>query len=783
VTARPPYSLTPAEQQRIERIDQLLVLGGASVPELLAAAGDASWTVRRAAVAALAALGDEAVPRLWAWLVAERSSERAIAAVVDALVGSVGSTVNAAAIERLAHPKPPVAADAAAILGRRHAQEALAPLVATLAHADDNVAVATIEALGALGPAGVPAGAIEPLIAVVDSRSFFRAFPAVQVLARSGDPRAIKPIAALLDDPMFRDEAIRALGRTGSVLAIHPLCALLPGADTGESRVIATALADLVTRSEWSGAGAHVVQGLRTALAPSLGALAAALAGADTGERAALIRLLGRAGDAEVLPVLVALLGDPEVRDLAADAVKALGRGHDVALLATLGDADPATLAAVVPLVSSLRDAAAVRALLDDSDAELRARACEALARLGDTGAVPELFEALADVNPRVGLAAAGAIQSLHSAETGPRALAALATGTPAVRRQVLRIIAYLGLPDAFTAVHAATEDPDPRIAELAVGALAAIPDPRVDPVLAELARAAAPGLRAAVMRALAQRGAEGSAAQLSAGLADDDAWVRYYAAQGLGRLAHGDATPALLQRLADPAPFVRIAAIEALARLATPAAWVALTSAVRSQDPDERRAALVGLGQHARPAALPILVAAARDGDLATRLIALSGLAVQSGEEATRELAIAARDPDLALRDTALSLLGERDEPAAIDALVEIAFESELDHPVHRTLSRPSPARIAALADHLARAGDRDGSVIAAALARMADARATAALFDALGTGSPAVRRAVATSLSAMGAAGASATVARLAAEDPDPDVRRISAALADGK
>jgi len=783
VTARPPYSLTAAEQQRIEHIDQLVVLGAASVPELLAAAGDTSWTVRRAAVAALAALGDDAIVPLCRWLIEQRSSERAIAAVVDAVVGSVGSGVNAAVIALLAHPEPAVAADAAAILGRRHAQEALAPLVAALAHRDDNTAVAAIEALGTLGPTGVPAGAIEPLIAVLERRSFFRAFPALQVLARSGDPRAVKPIAALLADPMFRGEAIRALGRTGSALAIAPLCALLASGDATAVRVVATALAELVTRSEWSGAGSHVLQTLQAALATSLDALVAALGGADTNERAALIRVLGRAGNPAVLPVLATALADPEVRDLAAEAVKAVGRGHEIALLDALQGADPATLVAVVPLVTSLRDMPALRALLDDADPELRARACEALARLGDTGAVPQLFEALADVNPRVGLAAAGAIQSLHSAETAPAALAALATGTPAVRRQVLRIIAYLGLPEAFAAVRAATEDRDPRIAELAIGALAAIVDPRVDPVLAELARATAPGLRAAAMRALAHRGSAGAAAQLNAGLGDDDAWVRYYAAQGLGRLGHGDATQVLLDRLSDPAPFVRIAAIESLARLATPTAWVALTSAVRSQDPDERRAALVGLGQHARPAAVPILVAAAHDGDLATRLIALSGLAVQGGAEPIRELTAAARDPEPALRDAAVSLLAESDERGALDALVEIAYESDLDHPVHRALSRPTPERIVVLAAHLVRAGDREASVIAAALARMADPRATAALFDALATGSPAVRRAIATSLSAMGAAGAAATVARLAAEDPDPDVRRISAALVDGE
>lgn len=783
MTTRSVFSLTPAEQQRIDRIDQLVVLGGAGVSELLAAASDTSWTVRRAAVAALAALGDEPVPRLCQWLIEERTSERGIAAVVDALVASVGTTVTAAARGLLADPHAAVAADGAVILGRRHAVEALPQLVGALAHADDNVAVAAIEAIGALAPAGVPAGAIEPLIAVVESRSFFRAFPALQVLARSGDPRAVRPIAALLGDSMFRGEAIRALGRSGSVLAIRPLGALLHAGDAASIRVVVTALADLIARSEWSGASAQVGRELETVLAPSLGTLAAAFPGADPTERPALLKVLGRAGDASTLPVLASFLGDSELRDHAVEAIKILSRRHELALLAEVGPVDPATLAAVVPLVSSLREAPTVRALLDDPDAELRARACEALARLGDTEAVPALFEALADTNPRVALAASGAIQALHSAETAPRALAALATGTPAVRRHVLRVVAYLGLPDAFAAVRAATADPDRRIAELAIGALAAIPDPQVDGELARLARAPEPGSRAAVMRAVAHRGGSPAAALLEAGLGDDDAWVRYYAAQGLGRLDHAAATTALLARLADPAPFVRIAAIEALARLDTPVAWQALTSSVRSNDPDEQRAALVGLGQRPHPAAVPILVDAARAGDLATRLIALSGLAVQTGDDATAELATAARAPEPALRDAAISLLAEREDRRAIEALVELAFEADHDHPVHLALSQPSPARLEVLAERLRGADEREATVLAAALARMADPHATAALFEALATGSPAVRRAVAAALLAMGAAGAGEAVAKLAAEDPDPDVRRISAALVRGE
>ncbi|MEO8843462.1 MAG: HEAT repeat domain-containing protein [Kofleriaceae bacterium] len=774
MTAR-SFTLTPAEHQRIERIDQLAVLGGDSVHELLEALEDSSWTVRRAAVAALAALGDEAVPALQQWLTERRTSEHAIAAAVDAFATSIGESANAAAIEMLAVARPVVAADATAILGRRHALEATPQLVAQLAHRDDNVAVASIEALGALGP---PATAIDPLIDVLEQRSFFRAFPALQVLAGSGDPRAVQPIAAVLADPIFGVEAIRALGRTGLATAIAPLTRLL--ADPALVTTVALAFAELIHRADWGGGADHITQTLHAALAPALTDLIAALPAADVAERAAIITVLGRTGSPVAMPVLVGRLEDDEVRAVATDAIKALTRTHEVALLAALNGSDPTVIAAVLPLVTSSNDALHVRALLDDGEAEVRARACEALARLGDTTAVPALFEALGDSNPRVALAATGAIQALHTGETAARALAALASGTPAVRRQVLRIIAYLGLAEAFEPVRAATADPDRRIAELAISALGTMPDPRVDDVLAELARSPQPTLRATAMRAWSHRESAATGPALEAGLADDDAWVRYYASQGLGRLGRTAATPLLLARLADAMPHVRVAAIEALARFETPAAaWQALTSAVRSTDPDERRAALVGLGQRRRAAAVPILVDAARSTDLATRLIAISGLAVQGGAEALEVLGRAARDADPALRDAALSLLGERDEPEAVRALIDIALDAAPSDAVHLALSRSSPARIAAIAAELDDANDHSATVLAAALARMADAGATSALFDALKTGNPSVRRAAASSLVAMSVAGARAAVTKLAADDPDLEVRRFCVAL----
>ena len=776
MTAGSAFSLTAGERRRIEHIDELVALGAGGVAELISTMSDPSWTVRRATVAALAALGDDAAGPLCAWLRDRRTSEHAIAAAVDALAGSIGDAATAEVTALLGDPRAAVVADAAHILGRRRAVDAAPALGALIDHADDNVAVAAIEALGAIGGAA----AVEPLIVAITRKSFFRTFPALQVLPKTGDPRAIAPLAALLGDETYRLEAARALGRTGSVLAIAPLAALLAGGG-GDAvvRLVALALADLIARAAWSGAADQVAAELRRVVAPTLDRFLGVLRITEAPDRLAIATLLGWIGDASALPALSQLLDDPASAEAATEAIQQIGRDHDSALVEALRAKDPAARIAVLPIVGSRRAAPEVRALLDDDEPEVRARACEALARIGETAAVPRLFELLGDPSPRVAHAAAGAIQSLGTAGTAGLVIAALAGTNLAVRRQALRIIGTLGCDGAYDAVRAAVADPDRRIAELAVAALVALDDPRVDPALAELAAHPIEAVRAAAMRAIATRGGPDAAALLARGVADEAAWVRYYACQGLGRL--GAEATLLIERLDDPAPHVRIAAIEALAHVQTDAAWQALCAMVRAPDPDQARAALVGIGLRATPAALPFLRAAAASPDAATRLIALSGLATRSEPEALAALDAAARDAAPEIQDAALSLLGERDDRAAGEILVAVALAHEAEHPAHRMLSRPGGARSAAIQARLGDASDRDAAALVAALARMGDDAAITALFACLELANPAVRRAAATALIAIAAPGARARVAQLARLDPDPDVRRASAAATD--
>jgi HEAT repeat protein len=772
--SRRSHAITDAERARIEQVDRLVATGGSAVVELIDMLGDSSWTVRRAVVAGLAALGDEAAAPLCTWLRDQRSTETAIAAAVDALAASLGTKVTAEVFRLAKHDNPQVVADAAQILGRRRVPTSVPILSELVHHANDNVSVAAIEALGMIGGTA----AVEALIRVIESRKFFRTFPAIQVLSRTGDPRSVPPLASLLADETYRLEVVRALGRTGMASAIEPIISLLKSPRDAIVRLVAVSLAELIARADWVGTADHVSAVLKVAIAPWLGRIAAALRGADPGERTAIANLLGRAGDATVLPAITAMLDDASSATAATDALQNLGRSSDDGLIDALASADATQRAAILPLVRSKQAANAVRVLMQDDDAEVRARACEALARISDTASVHLLFDALADPSARVAHAAVSAILTLGSSDTEALALAGVSSKRPSVRRHAIRLLGAFGFPSALEPLRAAIKDPDRRIAELAIAGLGTLDDPHVDDVLAEVAASPDDALRCAVMRAASNRNTPRAIALLTKGIADSAAWVRYYAAQGLGRhgaIAAPETSRLLIERLRDNAPQVRIAAIEALSRLGSPEAWEAVRRAAASNDPDERRAGLVGVGMHAREGATPILIEAAKSSDPATRLVAVSGLARLDEPRALAALEDAVSDATPEVRDAALSLLAERQDEAAAHVLVDCALRADAEHPVHRALSRPGAARIRAILARLKSADDRIAPVLVAALSRMHLDSATVALFDVLALSNPAARAAAASALVAANANGAHEKVSLLAKNDPDPEVRRV--------
>jgi len=655
-------SLSASERVRVADVQQQEAAGAAGVPALVRALDDPSWGVRRTVVAALARLGDLAVPALCAALCEERTSEAMVAACVDALSASSGDA-DSPLIELLERTEDPmIACDCAQVLGRRRSERASPVLAARVQDPSDNVAVAAIEALGRIGGSV----AIGPLLAALNSGNFFRVFPAMDVLGRTGDPRAVGPLVALLDEPLYRQEAARALGRTGDPAALPPLVDLLSRSGDTLLRVAAAALVELHDRAvsareehgsepgaEWAYALAEAVPASLEALRsrPSIARrLGQCLSGADAAEQAALCRVLAWIGGEPAVAELLELLeAEPQAGQAAAAALRSMGPAAEPLLAHDLRESGSERRSRILPLLGRGASVVAeVLACLDDADPTVRALACDALGRIGDPSAVPALFERLADEDAYVAHAATGAVLALGGGEVEERALTAARSPSPAVRRGALQILGQFRYPRGLDLLLAAALDPDERIREAAVQGLPSWEDERAFEQLLAVAGHTSPRTRAAAMRALSRKPRDPRAiATLQRGLGDPDPWVRYHACQALGGLEEHAAADAMAALLHDEANQVRLAAVEALARLDTPQARALLLEASQAADPDLKRAAVLGLGASRRPEALPSLLEATRSDDPTTRLVALSALLDFRGPEVDQAISRLAADPD----------------------------------------------------------------------------------------------------------------------------------------
>jgi HEAT repeat protein len=778
IGSRPELNASAAELERIQRLRDLLSGGAAGLIGLLAMRTDPSWTVRREVVAALGQLGELALSSLCDSLQKERDDETRIAATVDALVASTGDADSRVSALRVGSG-PAVLADVAQILGRRR-NLASVPVLAELSkHADDNVAVAAIEGLGRVGGRAV----IELLVQAVESRRFFRTFAAIDVLGKSGDPRAIAPLAALLDSAHYAFEAARALGRTSDRAAVAPLSELLVSGDDGHVRVAALALAELRQKHEERfGTSAPVTEALRrSAPAGATARLTQCLKEADPSEQIAILMIMGCIRDQAALPALLrALDGPAAVAKTAAHALEQFASDSDAQMLEALRNGSSARREVLLPIVSRSQATDAVVACLKDPNPDVRRLACDALARLGSHLAVPVLFAALTDPSPAVVHAATSAIQSLGHAGTPELAVEGARSATPVVRRAALRILSYLGRAETLDVLEAGTRDPDPRVREAAIQGLSLLESPDAVALLLKLALDASPQTRASAQRALGDCSAEPRVIErLVPALSDPEPWVRYYACQSLGKLQVESSVGAIARLVSDAAGQVRVAAVEALSHMRGDVAFAALREAAVSPELDLRRAALIGLGLSQRPESIALLLSHVDSEDIATRLLALSALAKFETPETLEALLRAAGDADENVQAAALGFIGSRAGAEASQLLAGLLKNPSLRERARAVLSTPQPHRVAGLLSALQSADDELALQLTSILARLNRPDATAALFEGLTLPNTAARRASATTLGAIGSREAYSALQRLSVQDADAEVRRVCSLL----
>jgi HEAT repeat protein len=775
-------ALGAADRAAIEAAQALGREGAPAVPRLIEALGTPSWVVRREVVAQLAKLGPSAAAAMCHALSSERKGEGRLAALVDALVLSDDIESEQPVRQLLDSDNVAVLADALQILGRRRSKRSVARVIELASHADDNVAVASIEALGQIGGTL----ALECLLEVVKSAGFFRSFPAIDVLGRLGDTRAVEPLTGLLQDSLRGPEAARALGRLGDETAILPLLRMLMGSQAAGSRVAAVALAEIHERSQRRyGTSAAFERAL--APHPNRDTLEArlerALSGADASEQRAIGALLGFFSSNASIESLRPLLDEaPAVAQAAAASLARLARLGNLQifeLLTSLGSEHRALL--IPQLAGSSSAVPALVECLADSDPRVRILACDALAKTGDPSCAEALFELLGDADISIAQAATGALQALGSEHIEQLALAA-AVGTPKSRRQpALRIVGHFGSQRGLAVLLDAATHADEKAREIAIIGLSNVGGEQARAALLVASHHESSKTRAAAIRGLGHLDETAETLErLRAATTDADAWVRYYACQALGNVGDAGAAELLSARAEDPAGQVRVAAIDALAKLSTEPALEVLGRAALHDDPELRRAALAGVGLTRKAALLPLLLDASYAPDTATRLVAVSGLANFPDEAALlRVCAIARKDPEPSLQNAAIELLADNTTPQATAALIALLSDDAHRARAVSALSRNGLSRTAALSAALSQASAEVAEALVTVMARLPSATAERLLLAALHDPSDQVRRAAVRALRfAFESEPANQALAHAASRDTDPEVRRIAGA-----
>lgn len=564
---------------------------------LLAALGDESWRVRRAAAEGLAR---RAAPEaIMALLASVRENHHNLGILNSALHVLAMSDVDTLSplVEFLNGADADLRMQAALALGEHRDARAVPELLTALGDEDVNVRYHAIEALGKLRATE----AADSLADVADSRDFFLGFPALDALKQIGDARVVPRVVPLLEDELLREAAAELLGELGDEESVAPLAALLntPNAPT---RAAARALAALHDRYErLYGEGSYVAELSRGLINPT-GAqnLLEELEKPGHKELRPLALVVGWLEGAAVERALTRLLGKSDVRG---EVLEALVRhGPDVAdlLIEQLESEDLEIRKAAAVALGRIGDARAVPALIEalEDDAELVIAAADALAKIGDPRAFEPLLARVGDASAAVRQSVVGALNSLGSPEMPARVLPLLSDADPNVRESAVKIAGYFGYRECTDLLLERCLDEDERVRRAAVEHLPYLEDERATPALVRALRHDTPKVRAAAASALAQSEGGEVSTRLIEALADEDSWVRYFAARSLGRLEAKESAEALASLVRDDkSNHVRIAAVEAMGRIGGETAARVISPLINSGEPDLARAAADALG------------------------------------------------------------------------------------------------------------------------------------------------------------------------------------------
>jgi serine/threonine protein kinase len=404
----------------------------------------------------------------------------------------------------------------------------------------------------------------------------------------------------------------------------------------------------------------------------ALGVLRAALDQAEPAVRVQSADALGRIKDQSSVPMLTVRAETDHDEEVRAQMAVALGE---------IGAASTSPLLRKLEVTASL---------------SLKIRYAAALARLGDRSARERLIEYVEQARHkdlRLWLVAGLDLAEL-SQPSDPKALQALqelaahadeleqATSDEYVGVQVLRHLAALRYAPARKDLYALLEDAQEGARLAAAGALAKLGDGAGKKVFEQVLADDASPYRLLAAVAQIPLGEYGGFDLITSKLDDKDPQSRRIAARALGELG-APASLNRLQKLANDQDWtLRIAAAEAIVAivgldpLVLAHASVGWTkSALDSQDWRMRRAAASVLADIPEQEALPLLAEAIADMNPSVRLEATKSAGKMKSAEVAAMVTSALKDElNLEVKERQIKTLGEIGNPAAHDALMEIA-------------------------------------------------------------------------------------------------------------
>jgi HEAT repeat protein len=175
----------------------------------------------------------------------------------------------------------------------------------------------------------------------------------------------------------------------------------------------------------------------------------------------------------------------------------------------------------------------------------------------------------------------------------------------------------------------------------------------------------------AATLGRNSQRSPEAVAALIGA-MEDPEPFVRWQAAEALGKQEAGRVFGRLSQALAGPSPLQRAGAAQALGRLSGEAACQALVTALDDKDAAVRTAGAHALGSCGDPTLMQALVPLLEDPDLAARCAAAQALGRIGDTRAAGPLAAALRpDQHLLFRRAVAAALARVPHPEVQETLL----------------------------------------------------------------------------------------------------------------